>query len=80
MVQPSNAQSEPRDLAHLAVMLHVIMDAVNNIGVIIAALVIWRTKYDGRFYADPGVSMGISLMLILSSFPISMPLFDCPSF
>ncbi|KAM0126649.1 hypothetical protein ACHAP3_009157 [Botrytis cinerea] len=57
MVQPSNAQSEPRDLAHLAVMLHVIMDAVNNIGVIIAALVIWRTKYDGRFYADPGVSM-----------------------
>ncbi|THV53931.1 hypothetical protein BGAL_0038g00090 [Botrytis galanthina] len=70
MVQPSNGRSEPRDLAHLAVMLHVIMDAVNNIGVIIAALVIWRTKYEGRFYADPGVSMGISLMLIFSSLPI----------
>ncbi|KAF7901135.1 hypothetical protein EAF00_003356 [Botryotinia globosa] len=70
MVQPSNGRSEPRDLAHLAVMLHVVMDAVNNIGVIVAALVIWRTKYEGRFYADPGVSMGISLMLIFSSLPI----------
>ncbi|KAJ8071373.1 hypothetical protein OCU04_001699 [Sclerotinia nivalis] len=69
-IQPSKDESEPRDLAHLAVMLHVIMDAINNIGVIIAALVIWRTKYGGRFYADPGVSMGISMMLIFSSFPI----------
>lgn len=72
MIKPSNDGKEPRDLASLAVMLHVIMDAINNIGVIIAALVIWRTKYGGRFYADPGVSMGISIMLIFSSFPISM--------
>ncbi|KAI9645603.1 hypothetical protein NHQ30_006345 [Ciborinia camelliae] len=57
MIEPSSNLSEPRDLASLAVMLHVIMDAINNIGVIIAALVIWRTNYDGRFYADPGVSM-----------------------
>ncbi|ESZ99094.1 hypothetical protein SBOR_0504 [Sclerotinia borealis F-4128] len=70
MIQPSNDRSEPRDLASLAVLLHVIMDAINNIGVIIAALVIWRTKYGGRFYADPGVSMGISIMLIFSSLPI----------
>lgn len=72
MVEPSTNPKEPQDLASLAVLLHVIMDAINNIGVIIAALVIWRTKYGGRYYADPGVSMGISLMLILSSLPISM--------
>lgn len=72
MVELPNDRSEPRDLASLAVMLHVIMDAINNIGVIIAALVIWRTNYGGRFYADPGVSMGISIMLIFSALPISM--------
>ncbi|QSZ33542.1 hypothetical protein DSL72_005110 [Monilinia vaccinii-corymbosi] len=70
MVEPSDNLSQPRDLASLAVMLHVVMDAINNIGVIIAALVIWRTSYGGRFYADPGVSMGISILLIFTSLPI----------
>ncbi|KAB8301351.1 hypothetical protein EYC80_003232 [Monilinia laxa] len=70
MSEPSDKFNEPRDLASLAVLLHVIMDAVNNIGVIIAALVIWFAKYGGRFYADPGVSLGISIMLIFSSLPI----------
>ncbi len=51
----------------LGVMIHVIGDALNNVGVIIAALVIWRTDYDARFYADPGVSMGIAIMILLLS-------------
>ncbi|KAM3085078.1 hypothetical protein ACMFMG_003514 [Clarireedia jacksonii] len=59
-----------RDLASLAVLLHVLMDAINNIGVIIAALVIWRAHSSARFYADPGVSMGISIMIIISTFSI----------
>lgn len=59
------------DLAISGVMLHVLSDAINNIGVIIAAAVIWKAKYAGRYYADPGVSMGISFMILLSCIPLS---------
>lgn len=56
----------------MGVMIHVIGDAVNNIGVIIAAAVIWKAHYEGRFYADPGVSMGIAIMILLSSLPLGI--------
>lgn len=52
------------------VLVHVVGDALNNIGVIIAAVVIWRTDYDARFYADPGASTGISLMILISALPL----------
>jgi len=54
----------------MGVLIHVIGDAINNIGVIIAAAVIWKAKFEGRFYADPGVSMGISFLILLSSLPL----------
>ncbi|PWY64076.1 cation diffusion facilitator family metal ion transporter [Aspergillus heteromorphus CBS 117.55] len=54
----------------LHVMVHVIGDAANNVGVMIAALVIWFTHYGGRYYADPGTSMGIALMIICTSIPL----------
>ena len=56
----------------MGVMIHVIGDAINNIGVIIAAAVIWKADYGGRFYADPGVSMGIAFMILLSALPLGM--------
>jgi zinc transporter 1 len=59
-----------RDLGMLGVLAHVICDAMNNIGVIIAALVMWRTNYSARYFADPGASMGISVMILLSSIPL----------
>ncbi|KAJ5128566.1 hypothetical protein N7526_006732 [Penicillium atrosanguineum] len=58
------------DLGMMGVLVHVLCDAANNLGVMAAALVIWLAKYDGRYYADPGVSMGIALMIILSSIPL----------
>ena len=57
----------------MGVMLHVIGDAANNLGVMVAALVIWLTHYEGRFYADPATSMGIGFMIILTALPLSMP-------
>lgn len=54
----------------MGVMVHIMGDALNNIGVIIAALVIWLTHYDARYYADPGASVGIALMIFLSSIPL----------
>ncbi|KAK6088613.1 cation diffusion facilitator family transporter [Seiridium cupressi] len=62
--------SSGRDLGMMGALIHVISDALNNIGVIIAALVIMLTKYEGRFYADPGVSLAISMMILLSSIPL----------
>ncbi|KAI0133001.1 cation efflux family protein [Xylariales sp. AK1849] len=66
----ANLSKPGRDLGMLGAFVHVIGDALNNIGVIIAALVIWLTTYDARFYADPGVSMGIAIMILLSSLPL----------
>ncbi|KAK1998961.1 cation diffusion facilitator family transporter [Colletotrichum falcatum] len=59
-----------RDLGMLGVMIHVIGDAVNNAGVIVAAVVIWKGSGDGRFYADPGVSLFIALAIIASAWPL----------
>ncbi|ODH48535.1 hypothetical protein GX48_05297 [Paracoccidioides brasiliensis] len=58
------------DLGVMGVLLHVIGDAVNNVGVIIAAVVIWKAKYEGRYYADPGVSVGIGLLILASAIPL----------
>lgn len=55
----------------MGVLIHVLGDCANNIGVIIAAAVIWFAHYSGRFYADPAVSMTISIMIFISSIPLS---------
>lgn len=57
-------------------MIHVIGDAINNIGVMAAGLVIWlAAPHSGRYYADPGVSMFISILIMLSSIPLSESLY-----
>jgi zinc transporter 1 len=58
------------DFGMMGVLLHVASDAINNIGVIIAGLIIWKTDAPGRYYADPAVSMAISLMILFSSLPL----------
>ena len=59
-----------RDLGMLGVMIHVIGDALNNIAVIASAAAIWWGKTEGRYYADPAVSMGIAFMIFASSIPL----------
>ncbi|RAL16157.1 cation diffusion facilitator family transporter [Aspergillus homomorphus CBS 101889] len=58
------------DLGMLGVLIHVLGDAINNVGVIIAALIIWLTDYASRYYADPAVSMAIALMILGTSIPL----------
>jgi zinc transporter 1 len=60
-----------RDLNMIGVLIHVLGDAVNNIGVIIAALIIWLTHSPARFYADPAVSLWIALMILFSAIPLT---------
>jgi len=54
----------------MGVFLHVIGDALNNIGVMASAAAIWWGKTEGRFYADPAVSLAISFMICATSIPL----------
>jgi solute carrier family 30 (zinc transporter), member 1 len=53
-----------------AMILHVIGDALGNLGVIIAALIIWLTDSPHRFYADPAISLIITLIILKTALPL----------
>ena len=58
------------DLNMRGVFLHVIGDALGNIGVIASALIIWLTSYTWKFYADPAISLIITLIILWSAIPL----------
>lgn len=58
------------DLNMRGVFLHVMGDALGNIGVIGTALFIWLTDFSWRFYADPAVSLIITVIILLSAIPL----------
>jgi len=60
------------NLGMLAVFIHVLGDAVNNVGVIVAALIMWKTHSPARFYADPAVSLAISLIIFATAIPLTL--------
>lgn len=55
----------------LGVLIHVIGDAINNVGVIISALVIWKTEGENRYYIDPAVGVFIAIMIFLTALPLT---------
>ncbi|KAE8362679.1 cation efflux family-domain-containing protein [Aspergillus caelatus] len=59
--------SRGHDLGMLGVLLHVVSDAANNLGVMAAALVIWLAHYEGRYYADPGTMTQLRLYIVRRS-------------
>jgi zinc transporter 1 len=59
------------DMGMNAMILHVIGDALGNVGVIVAALIIWLTDSPARFYADPAVSLFITLIILRSTIPLT---------
>jgi zinc transporter 1 len=63
-------RSKDRDLGVMGVLIHVAGDAANNVGVIIAGAVIWKSKSPHRYYADPAVSVAIAMMIFFSSIPL----------
>jgi len=64
------ARKAGRDLGMFGVLLHVVGDAINNIGVMISAGAIWGAKSDSRYYADPAISMAIAFMILGTSIPL----------
>ena len=60
-----------RDLGMLGALIHVLSDALNNVGVIVSALVIWLTYSPKRFYIDPAISLYIALMILATAIPLT---------
>lgn len=58
------------DLNMRGVFLHVMGDALGNIGVIATALLIWLTSWKGRFYFDPAISLVITFIILCSAIPL----------
>ncbi|KAF9875729.1 hypothetical protein CkaCkLH20_06661 [Colletotrichum karsti] len=59
------------DMGMNGMILHVIGDALGNVGVMVSALIIWLTEWRGRFYSDPAVSLLITLIILRSAFPLT---------
>lgn len=71
--QPKDASGDGHshsDLNMRGVFLHVMGDALGNIGVIASALFIWLTHYSWRFYADPVISLLITCIIFASAWPL----------
>lgn len=64
-------KSKPkRSLNMEGVFLHVLGDALGNVGVIATALFIWKTDYSWRFYSDPLISVVITIIILSSALPL----------
>ncbi|KAI9925124.1 hypothetical protein ASPWEDRAFT_45263 [Aspergillus wentii DTO 134E9] len=68
--KPKSHGGHNHDLNMRGVFLHVMGDALGNVGVIVSALVIWLTDYDWRFYVDPGISFLITIIILCSAIPL----------
>ncbi|KAI9714195.1 MAG: hypothetical protein M1812_006416 [Candelaria pacifica] len=58
------------DLNMRGVFLHLFGDALGNVGVMLAALFIWQTSYQWRFYSDPVISLVITVIILRSAAPL----------
>lgn len=68
---PVPQMKKQKSLNMHGLFLHVLGDALGNIGVISAALFIWKTDYSWRFYFDPIVSLLITAIIFSSALPLS---------
>ncbi|KAM3510839.1 hypothetical protein MY11210_005501 [Beauveria gryllotalpidicola] len=60
-----------KDLGMMGAFLHVVGDAINNVGVIVSALVIWRVEGEKKYYADPAMGVFIAIMIFFTAIPLT---------
>ncbi|KAH6917312.1 cation efflux protein [Coprinopsis sp. MPI-PUGE-AT-0042] len=53
-----------------ALVLHVMGDALGNVGVIATGLIIWLTEWKYKYYFDPVISLVITVIIFSSSMPL----------
>ncbi|GAV28602.1 hypothetical protein PMKS-002074 [Pichia membranifaciens] len=71
-----NASGSRKNAAHQkslnmqGVFLHVLGDALGNVGVMVTALFIWKTDYSWKYYTDPFISLVITCIIFSSALPL----------
>lgn len=71
-----NASGSRKKAAHQkslnmqGVFLHVLGDALGNVGVMLTALFIWKTDYSWKYYTDPFISLVITCIIFSSALPL----------
>jgi solute carrier family 30 (zinc transporter), member 1 len=53
-----------------ALLLHVLGDALGNVGVIATGLIIWLTSWSFKYYCDPIISLLITVIIFHSALPL----------
>ncbi|KAI0051772.1 cation efflux protein [Auriscalpium vulgare] len=53
-----------------ALLLHVLGDALGNVGVIATGLIIWLTSWSFKYYCDPLISLVITAIIFQSALPL----------
>ncbi|GJJ08869.1 hypothetical protein Clacol_003089 [Clathrus columnatus] len=62
--------ARPGSMNMRALVLHVLGDALGNVGVIATGLVIWLSTWEYRFYFDPVISLVITVIIFSSAMPL----------
>jgi len=65
-------EAPQHNLALLGILIHLLGDAINNIGVIVAAVIFLKVDSPKRFYADPAASLAISLIIFYTAIPMTL--------
>ncbi|ODQ81395.1 hypothetical protein BABINDRAFT_160735 [Babjeviella inositovora NRRL Y-12698] len=69
--EPAPAKPKKKKSLNMeGVFLHVLGDALGNVGVIVTAIFIWKTDYTWKFYSDPLVSLFITIIIFSSALPL----------
>lgn len=55
-----------------ALVLHVVGDALGNVGVILTGLIIWLSTWQYKFYCDPVISLIITIIIFSNSLPLGV--------
>lgn len=72
--QANGHNSESGSMNMRALLLHVLGDALGNVGVIATGLVIWLTTWSFKYYFDPVISLVITVIIFSSALPLGMSL------
>ena len=58
-----------------ALVLHVVGDALGNVGVILTGLIIWLSTWPFKYYCDPVISLIITVIIFSNSLPLGAIIF-----
>jgi zinc transporter 1 len=65
-----HAHSHSGSMNMRALLLHVLGDALGNVGVIATGLIIWLTSWSFKYYFDPIISLIITVIIFSSALPL----------